>query len=782
MRNLSTLRPLSILGLFLLLFLSTTSIYAQTINAVDDAFTLDLHDGATDFDVTTNDNFGTFFWADFSIVKNPKQSTKFNFDNETGIFTYTPRIGFVGRDTFKYAACIMNSCDTAMVILTVNPHKVHTAINDYIELDFLEIMDWNYVNDNDNEIDGQSYTYTLLSKPKYGIAAMDQYGYLSYSSTQDFAGVDTFRYRSCDEYGICSEAKVTVKLLARPPVAVDDYVEVAYNRTEIFKVYDNDTDPNGDSELEPYNYKVLKQSAGSIALFDRQDGDLIYTPAKDFKGTDTLLYIATDGYYFDTARVIINVLPPALIWVDNVVMDFDLVSINNDEHYLDDYVTYDIDFDDVTFKMYKPAKYGKINFNVDVVSYTTTNKTFVGRDTASYIACTQNGVCDTALIIVNVTNSNTAPIAIDDNFYTTGDQVYDDVMFNDDDLEFNIVSATLLTAAKFGFATLDKDGTFTYDPNRGEFGTDTLLYRLCDAFGLCDTAMIFIDVDTKNVTPTNFDIISNKKDVCIGGKVDFSIFINENNITQGLWEESTDGVNFIRISTTATQTFSPNTATVGIKYIRCITTARDTSNILSIAVNPSLVIISNPKDANLTYWVGTSDADSSAVFKVEPSVNPNTLNFQWQSSDDGKIWMDMVENSVNSGVESDELTLIKPRINADKYYRVRMMPNQQGCGGMTSATATLTIKSKPLPVGTRPNNGAISDKVFPNPTTGQVEVYLRTSAGAEITISNLVGQVLKSERINGQYARLDLSGYINGTYLLTIKTAIGFETMKIVKY
>ncbi len=783
MRNLFIARVLTILGLF---FLLSTSIFAQTVNAVDDFVTLTARDAEKEFDISLNDTLTKFDLAYHTVLQEPKHSTAFHLDEIDGIFTYAAKSGFIGRDTFTYILCDDELCDTATVIINVVAYSIHMPVNDTISVAYLGTDSYSWIAHNDRNLAGNDwfdYTFSLVSFPKFGKAKMTVDGDFEYISLQDFGGYDTFRYRSCDPYGVCAEAKILVWLDARPPVAVDDSFDVAYNRTTTHDVATNDIDPDGYDNIDTKAYKIYKNSLGTIARFVGEEGYIQYTPAKNFIGKDTVWYIATDGNYFDTARAFINVLPPALVWADDVDIAYDLAIKQSEKYFLDDYITYDEDFDQVIFKMYKPAKFGKINF-VDgyEVSYSTTNTNFIGRDTASYIACTQNGVCDTALIFVNITNSNTTPFADDDYFYTKGEQINEDITFNDFDDEYNIVSSTLMTVPLFGVATLGNNGSFTYSPKSDVIGTDTLTYRVCDAFGLCDTAMIFIEVDTKIVTPTQFEIISNRTEVCMGGKVSLSIFINENNITQGLWEESLDGIKFIRISTTETPTYSPNTLKAGVKYIRCITAARDTSNVLSFAINPDPVVISNPQNANLTYFVGTSDADSNAVFKVVTSVDPNTLNYQWQSSDDNIIWIDMVDNSVNEGVETAVLTLIKPRINADKYYRVRMLPNQQGCNGLTSATATLTIITKPVPVGTRPITTTITEKVFPNPTNGAVEVFLKTSAGADITISNLVGQVLKFERINGQYARLDLSSYINGTYLLTIKTAIGFETMKIVKY
>lgn len=76
-------------------------------------------------------------------------------------------------------------------------------------------------------------------------------------------------------------------------------------------------------------------------------------------------------------------------------------------------------------------------------------------------------------------------------------------------------------------------------------------------------------------------------------------------------------------------------------------------------------------------------------------------------------------------------------------------------------------------------------KVYPNPTSGNLNINLPDNKGKEVTvrITNIIGSVLLENRVvNGSnQIKLDVSGFGNGIYFVTVKGS-GFEnTMKVVK-
>ncbi|MGV3762200.1 BspA family leucine-rich repeat surface protein, partial [Parapedobacter sp.] len=99
---------------------------------------------------------------------------------------------------------------------------------------------------------------------------------------------------------------------------------------------------------------------------------------------------------------------------------------------------------------------------------------------------------------------NTPPTAVDDevtlqeNIPTTGN-----VLTNDDDVDGNALTASLVTAPVNGTVVLNADGSFTYTPNDDYSGLDSLVYQTCDngTPSLCDTASVFFTIEAIEPIP-----------------------------------------------------------------------------------------------------------------------------------------------------------------------------------------------------------------------------------------------------------------------------------------
>ncbi|WP_419174277.1 Ig-like domain-containing protein [Desulfosediminicola sp.] len=82
------------------------------------------------------------------------------------------------------------------------------------------------------------------------------------------------------------------------PRVVDDSVSLSSKNAIIINVLANDSDPDGDTLSV---VQVTQGSKGSVQI--NADGSLLYTPAKNFKGSDSFSYTASDGYSSATAIV-----------------------------------------------------------------------------------------------------------------------------------------------------------------------------------------------------------------------------------------------------------------------------------------------------------------------------------------------------------------------------------------------------------------------------------------------------------------------------------------------
>ncbi|MES2691403.1 MAG: ice-binding family protein [Bacteroidota bacterium] len=189
----------------------------------------------------------------------------------------------------------------------------------------------------------------------------------------------------------------------------------------------------------------------------------------------------------------------------------------------------DPDGDLLTVSIVSNAKRGTSSTNGTTVSYKP-NANFNGIDTIVYRVC-DNGtpsLCDTALVIINVTAVNDKPVAADDSATTVRNlPVSVPVLQNDSDPDGNPLIVSLITQPDNGTA-LVTGASILYTPDPGFAGYDTFYYRICDngTPALCDTAMVVINV---SAVPINFRPVAaaNTVSVCRNSDTNF-IYVQNN--------------------------------------------------------------------------------------------------------------------------------------------------------------------------------------------------------------------------------------------------------------
>lgn len=167
---------------------------------------------------------------------------------------------------------------------------------------------------NANDPDGDSLTYSVPGKgtaagPKYGTVTIDQAtGTFVYDPVDTLTTgtiTDTFTVTVSDgttrtgllaflrpSTGNTSSATVTVVVgpANQVPTAVSDSLSVIADSPASGNVLTNDTDPDG----QPLTATLISDPRHGTVDF-HADGSFTYTPERNFTGTDTFSYVATDG-------------------------------------------------------------------------------------------------------------------------------------------------------------------------------------------------------------------------------------------------------------------------------------------------------------------------------------------------------------------------------------------------------------------------------------------------------------------------------------------------------
>ncbi len=482
---------------------STASVFI-TVNPVNDAPTAidDAVFGGLNLPVSGNASTNDFDVdgdpLTYTLIQNPDSGiVGFNPD---GTFTYTPNNNFQGNDTLVYMVCDTASpslCDTAIVVVGVNTiNLAPVAVNDVATVDEDNVLNAD-VSLNDFDPNADTLIYSVFSNPANGIVILNTNGTYTYTPALNFNGIDSFSYTVCDTATptLCANATVTITVnpINDAPVALNDTATATTVGQVNGNVSLNDVDVDGDT----LNYTILiNANLGTLVM--NANGTFTYV-SNGTVGIDTITYVVCDNAapaLCDTALLVITInqaiTPPTAV-DDNFTVSED----NN--------LNADVSLNDlsngstVAYSILSNVTNGAVILNSNGTFLYVPNANYNGPDSFSYLVCDNDlpPNCDTAVVSINVTPVNDAPVAIDDLFLTNQNVAGNgDVSQNDFDVDGDTLSFSILLNPINGTVSFNSDGTFLYTPNAGYVGLDSLTYLVCDNANpaLCDTGLVRITV------------------------------------------------------------------------------------------------------------------------------------------------------------------------------------------------------------------------------------------------------------------------------------------------
>ncbi len=419
-----------------------------------------------------------------------------------GTVAFTPAPDWNGSDSLRYRICdVEGLCDSATLRLIATPvNDPPILVDDAATVD----EDENAVVDvlaNDSDPDGflDPASVTLVGLPAFGTATVTPGGQVKLTPPADWTGVDSFRYRACDDGGLCDTATgvVTVLPLADPPSAVADTLWTDEDVAAGLDPLANDSDPEGD--LDPASFSVLAGPyTGAIAV--GPGSWLTYAPPADWSGRDSLRYRVCDlAGACAEARVLVLVapVPDAPVAVDDAALTAEGTAVTVDATANDTDVERDLDASSLTVVVPPSAGTALLTATPGQLLYQPDPGAF-GRDSLRYRVCDATGLCDSAWVRVAVGEVPVAPDLQPDEASVEGDAALPlDLLANDvpGDYPFLPGSVAVVTPPANGTAGVDPlGGTVTYTAAFGFCGTDSFAYAACDGWGYCDTAWVTVTV------------------------------------------------------------------------------------------------------------------------------------------------------------------------------------------------------------------------------------------------------------------------------------------------
>lgn len=449
-----------------------------------------LKDNAVTINVLSNDTLkGTLVGA-VKVINTPKGNTTIDGSNN---IRYTPQSGVCGgKDTVQYSICNANGCDTGMVVVTINcPLLKPDAVDDtFSSLKDSTVTITVLTNDT---LNGTLVGNVVVLNTKRGMSTVNGSNQIVFIPQTGFCGGnDTIEYKICNAVG-CDSAIVVVSIACSPiyPVAVNDTVSTIKDQQLTINALANDTLKGS----LVGSLKVIRTVIGSSTV--NGSNQIVYKPLSGYcGGVDTIYYSICNAYGCDTAVAIVTincslpVLPIALN--DSVVTGINkaitISVLNNDT--TNGVLT-------KVLAIIKTPKKGMASVNgSNQVVYTPQSDYCGGTDTLSYQICNIDG-CDTAMVLISV---KCPPIAVNDTLKTNKNTV---IAFNpthNDTLNGTLSGLTIVTMPNNGGISFAGSDSLVYTPINGYCGKDTVVYRICNQYSLCDTGMIIVTVDCQGDT------------------------------------------------------------------------------------------------------------------------------------------------------------------------------------------------------------------------------------------------------------------------------------------
>ncbi|HCM0745390.1 TPA: tandem-95 repeat protein, partial [Vibrio parahaemolyticus] len=451
-----------------------------------------VEDTPTIINVLGNDTFeSTDKVVSLDADNGPKNGTV--IVNNDGTVTYTPDDNYVGEDTFTYIVTSGGMSESTTVEVNVTPVNDAPVAKDDIATTQEDTAVTIDVLPNDTDVDGDKLSIQSATVPEAQGKVEIVDGKLVFTPAENFNGDAEITYTVTD--GSLTD-QATVKVTVN---AVNDTPEVESNiadqtLAEDFTPYSIDLN-NAFSDVDgELTFSVSGNSNIQVAIVN---GIATFTPTADWSGSEALTFTATDPSGESVSQTVnFTVASVADIVADKATVVEDTPTIikvlGND--------TFEGDGKVVSLDTNNGPANGTVSVNPDGSVTYTPNDNYHGTDSFTYIV-TSGGVSESAIVEVNVTPANDAPVAKDDIATTQEDTaVTIDVLPNDTDVDGDKLSIESVSVPKEQGTVEVVDGKLVFTPAENFNGDAEITYTVTDG-ALTDQATVKVTVNAVNDTP-----------------------------------------------------------------------------------------------------------------------------------------------------------------------------------------------------------------------------------------------------------------------------------------
>lgn len=438
--------------------------------------------------------------------------------NAQGGFTYTPKSGFIGTDSFTYTLSNGVLTSVGTVTLTVqniqaNRPPVGSPDAFVTPKDVILSVPAPGILGNDYDPEGHVLTVAILNPTTHGVVTLSPQGQLTYYPDKGYVGSDSLSYSVTDGVNTTGPVLVSIKVnpvgaTNLPPVARPDAWTTAKGTRIAVQsakgVLLNDSDPEG----APLKARLATYPKnGTFAPID--GGGFVYTPNAGFVGQDTLTYSVSDGQLeskLTTVTLTVNDknTPPIANPDVFIIHSEELLAVPNPGVLLND-----IDPEghqlQVLLKtlpahgVFAPIEGGGFTY--------LPNPGFIGEDSFTYAVNDGELESSATTVTIRVTNvaTNRVPLVRADRYVVQQGIALtvppNGILLNDRDPNGHPLLAFQSQAPAHGSVHIEHDGSFTYYPSPEFVGNDSFVYYVNDGLRNSKPARVRITVKPSNRAP-----------------------------------------------------------------------------------------------------------------------------------------------------------------------------------------------------------------------------------------------------------------------------------------
>ena len=339
----------------------------------------------------------------FVIISNPSNGGLLNFDSANGTVTYTPNKNFNGDDsfTFKVNDGISDS-NVGRISIAIQPINDAPSVISSPVTSTIEGTPYRYDVDA-FDADNDALIFSLASKPN-GMSINSDTGLISWVPTFEQRGIHIVIVEVSDSALKAFQGfRINVVDFNRAPSAEDMSVVMNEDTSQAIMLRGLDVDN------DRLTFEIVTNPAnGRLSNFN-SNGQVTYTPNRDFNGNDIFTFKVNDGIsYSNIGRVSITVKP-----INDVPSaNDDFIATNEDMPVLIDVLANDHDIEDnkprIESVAVSPRK-GSATIENGKIRYTPDRNIF-GIDSFTYRAIDSSGATDTAVVNIRINAINSAPV------------------------------------------------------------------------------------------------------------------------------------------------------------------------------------------------------------------------------------------------------------------------------------------------------------------------------------------------------------------------------------